>query len=232
MKIGKKGILRAIFVSGTLLISGISHAAIITFDTLVTGSTSFAYDGDGDSIDDVLFTTTDGSGFNTFGPGEYMTFIDEPGIEGTANLSPDLRVDFLNGAVTTLNFGFAVNTILGGVDGVTFSVFDGRDNLLISSFQNSNFTRPDGTNPSYFPEGLMSLNFSGVASYAIFDFSNSEASRYILDNFSGTFGSSENIVPSTGTGTGTVTVPESGSLALLSLGLVVVGFARIRNKYK
>ena len=51
----------------------LSHGAVITFDTLVSGATSFAYDGDGDSITDVLFSTTDLSGFNTVGPGINMS---------------------------------------------------------------------------------------------------------------------------------------------------------------
>jgi len=32
-------------------------------------------------------------------------FIDEPGLEGTSDLDPDLRADFLNGATGSLAFG-------------------------------------------------------------------------------------------------------------------------------
>jgi len=172
-----------------------SNAATITFDDVISGATSFGFDGDGDLVNDVIFTTTDVSGFNTAGPGSNMSYINEPGLEGTTTISPDLRVDFLNGAVVNLNFGFAVSSTSGGIDGVTFSIFDSSDNLLNSVFQTADFTFPDGTNPSSFPEALVSLSFAGTASYAIFDFSTTEGPRYILDNFSGTFGSTEDITP-------------------------------------
>ena len=214
----KNSILYALILSSSLMISSIAHSAIITFDDAISGSTSFGFDGDGDLIDDVLFTTADVDGFNTVGPGTNMTFINEPGLEGTTTISPDLRVDFLNGAVTNLSFGFAVSGFEDGVDGVTFSVFDSSDNLVNSFFQNANFTFPDGINPSSFPEGLMNLGFAGIASYATFDFSNNYAIRYIIDNFSGTFGSTENITPSA--------VPEPMTLTLLSLGLIGVAFSR------
>jgi len=166
------------------------QAAIVTFDTLVSGATSFGYDGDGDTINDVIFSTGDPDGFNTVGPGANMSYINEPGLEGTTLLVPDLRVDFLNGAVTNLGFGFAAS----GGGAVTFSVFDSGNNLLNSIVQLSAFTLPNGTNPSSFPEALVSLNFSGIAAYALFDF-DQEMNRFIIDNFTGTFGSTEDITP-------------------------------------
>jgi len=202
-----------LFISMSL-VSGILHATVITFDDAITGATSYTFDADGDLIDDVIFSTTDGSGFNTVGPGPNMSFIDEPGLEGTTLFSPDLRVDFLNGAVTNLGFGFAMNNLSGPVDGVLFSVYDGSDNLLNSIFQTADFTATTaGT--SNFPEALVSLNFSGLAAYATFDFSQVASSRYILDNFNGTFGSTDDI-----------TVPEPSILALLSLGIFGIGVAR------
>lgn len=199
---------------------GSTHAALITFDDLIAGETSYAFDGDGDGIPDVVFSTTDPAGFNTVGPGANQAYIDEPGLEGTTLLSPDLRVDFLFGAVETLQFGFALSTSIESF-GVTFSVFDSSDLLLATTTVIAQFTLPDGVNPSSFPEALVSLSFGGVASYATFDFS-PEPGRYIIDNYEGTFGSSEDITPPIG-------VPEPGVLALLGIGLVGMGFARRRR---
>jgi len=175
----KYNVLSIAIFSTVLLFSNISNAVTIDFNTLVSGSTSFGFDSDGDFIDDVIFSTTDPSGFNTVGPGSNQSFINEPGLEGTTALSPDLRVDFLNGAVTNLSFGFAVDTFGSGVDGVSFSIFDSSDTLLNSTFQFGNYSLPS----SSFPEGFVDLSFLGIASYAIFDFSNNSAPRYIIDDF-------------------------------------------------
>jgi len=194
-----------------------SHAAIVTFDALISGETSFGYDGDGDTINDVIFSTTDPSGFNTNGPGANMSYINEPGLEGTALFTPDLRVDFLNGSVNNLGFGFAAMN--GGA--VAFSIFDSGDNLLNSIVQLANYTLPNGLNPSSFPEALVSLNFSGIAAYALFDFE-SGMGRYIIDDFSGTFGSTEDITP------GEVPIPA----AALLFGPALLGFMGLRRKAK
>ncbi|MCP5200264.1 MAG: PEP-CTERM sorting domain-containing protein [Gammaproteobacteria bacterium] len=197
------------------LFASSSHAALITFDTLVSGQTSFGYDGDGDAINDVIFSTADPFGFNTAGPGPNMSFIDEPGIEGTSLLNPDLRVDFLNGAVNTLSFGFAVNASFEApANGVTFSVFNAANQLLGSQSVQALFTAT-GSGTSNFPEGRVTLSFAGVASYALFDFVS--PSRYIVDNFEGTFGSTEDITP---------TVPEPMSLALAILGIATTWRSR------
>ena len=94
---------------GTVVYSP-AQAALITFDTVVTGQTSFGFDGDGDGINDVIFSTTNPAGFNITGPGPNMTFIHEPGLEGTSLLNPDLTVNFLRGATGPLAFGFALNS--------------------------------------------------------------------------------------------------------------------------
>lgn len=146
-------------------------------------------------VENVVFSTTDPFGFNTVGPGPNQSYIDRPGIEGTTLLKPDLRVDFIFGAVSSLSFGFAMSLGTGNLDGVTFTVFDAGDNVLASTSLLSDFTLPNGVNPSSFPEGQMSLAFGGEASYALFDFSQNQGTRYIIDNFEGTFGSSEDISP-------------------------------------
>lgn len=198
-----------------LAIAPTAGAALITFDDLVGGATSYGYDGDGDGIADAVFSTTDLSGFNTSGPGTNMLYIQQPGIEGTTLLNPDLRVDFLNGAIGSLGFGFAMNAGVGGAPtSVTFSIYDASNVLLASSTVDADYTitaPPDGL--SNFPEGLVSLAFAGTASYATLDFDPTNASRYIIDNFTGTFGSTER-------------VPEPGSLALAALGLAALGWRR------
>ena len=91
--------------------------------------------------------------------------------------------------------------------------------------------QPDGTNPSDFPEAEMNLDFGGVASYALFDFEvlcentdllgeNCGLARYIIDNFSGTFGSTEEISP----------IPVPAAFWLFGTALIgIVGFSRRRK---
>lgn len=186
-----------------------ANAAVITFDDAISGATSYQFDGDGDSINDVIFSTTDPSGFNTVGPGSFMSYIDEPGLEGSTLINPDLRVDFLVGARDYLRFGFALDDFRETPDTwASFQVYDSGGNLLTSAFELGQYTMPDGTNSSSFPEGLIDVSFAGMASYAIFDFNNdvSGGQRYIIDNFEGVFGSTE--------------VPEPASLALLGIGII------------
>lgn len=211
-----KKALFGITIVASVMASVNANAALITFDDLIAGVTSYAYDGDSDGVDDVVFSTTDPSGFNTVGPGTNQLFIDQPGIEGTTVLNPDLRVDFIFGATDSFQFGFANNTSSALVDGVTFSVFDEASSLLASTSVLSDFTLPDGINPSSFPEALVDLSFSGIAAYATFDFSEVTTSRYIIDNFGGTFGSTEGEVP----------VPVPATLALLGLGLAGLGWSK------
>lgn len=186
-----------------------AQAALITFDGF-SGGTSFTFDGDGDSIGDVIFSTSDPSGFNGFGPGIGQPFIGEPGIEGTVDLTPDLNVDFIHGAVGMIEFGFAV---LDPNTNLIFRVFDDSDSLLLD--QTFISTNVGGA----FEGGLFSGSFAGVAARAEIDFVNPAGGRYIIDNFSGTFGSSDVIVPNPGSA-----VPEP-SAAMVLLGCCLSGLA-------
>ena len=207
-------LLAAFFVFG---LSGTGDAALLTFDDVVVGATSYAYDGDADGTNDVIFSTTDPSGFNTGGPGPNMTYIDEPGIEGTSLLPTDLRVDFLNGAVNVMGFGFALNSSTE-TSTASFSLFDASDNLLASKTLLGLFTTtPSGL--SSFPEGFLSLAFPNIASYGLFNF-DTQFGRYIIDNFQGTFGSTEDITP----------VPEPSTFLLLGGGLAGLAFYARRRK--
>lgn len=196
-------------------LSASANAAVLTFDDAIVGATSYSFDGDGDMINDVLISTTDPLGFNTVGPGPNMSYINEPGLEGTTLLNPDLMVNFLSGATGSLSFGYAVSS--PGTT-LTFSVYDSSNTLLASIFSTPSYT-PTSMGFSSFEEALVSLTFTGTASYALFDYSTS--GRYILDNFSGTFGSA---------GTPTPT-PEPGTLLLLGSGVLgLAAYRKLRRK--
>jgi len=209
----------------SLVLSTQTNAALLTFDGVITGSTSFAFDGDGDNVDDVIFTTTDPAGFNIIGPGPNMTNISEPGLEGSTLTDPDLRVDFLVGAAGSLSFGFALDDFAETVNTwASFEVYDINNNLLGSDFETGLYTFPDGLNQSDFPEGIIKVNFSGLASYALFDFNNDATGgqRYIIDNFEGTFGTSENPPGSV--------IPVPAAVWLFASGLLgLVGVARKKS---
>jgi hypothetical protein len=209
------GFILAALTLAACVAAGRAEAAIITFDTVIAGQTSFGFDGDGDTVNDVIFSTTDPSGFNVVGPGTNQNFIQEPGLEGTSTLNPDLRVDFLNGASGSISFGFALNSTDEVFATTSFNLFDAADNLLAAATEPGFFTIT-GNGISDFPEGEVHVTFSGIAAYGLFDFE-SEFGRYIIDNFEGTFG-------------GTETVPEPAAAPLLGLGLLAVNAVLCRPR--
>ncbi len=210
-------ILKVCLVGTILAGTTSSYGALLTFDDAIAGATTYSFDGDGDGILDVIFSTIDPAGFNTAGPGTNMSYISQPGLEGTTGLSPDLKVDFLNGAITNLGFGFAINFRGLAAGALDFRVYDISNTQIASVLVDAALTpTPAGT--STYSENQVNLNFAGIASYATFNFSNANASRFIIDNFLGVFGSTDDI-PS---------VPEPGTLSLLLLG--VVGTYKFRQK--
>jgi len=115
-------------------------------------------------------------------------------------------------------FGFALDSFQEGSNTWTeFKVFDAGGNLIASDKKFGLFTFPNFPSQSSYPEGQIDLTFAGVASYALFDFS-SDFGRYIIDNFEGTYGSTE------------VPVPEPTTMVLLASGLI--GLLTFRGKFK
>ncbi|MEM9807457.1 MAG: PEP-CTERM sorting domain-containing protein [Cyanobacteria bacterium P01_D01_bin.56] len=220
-----------LLLASVLTFHSSAEAAIITFDEIVEGSTTFEFDGDNDGTNDIVFTTTDPLGFRTIGPGDNQTFVAEPGLEGTSLLDVDLRVDFFEGASENLSFGFSLNSSVEDPSFSTnFAVFDSSGTLLGSETVAGAFTQtPAGI--STFPEGELSLNFPGIASYAEFDFT-SEFGRYIIDDFAGTFGSTEDIEGSVIEAVASVPEPSNvlALLALASFGMAYVSRSPLHKK--
>jgi hypothetical protein len=152
----------------------------LTFDDLIQGQTAYNFDGNKDGKADMTFLTTDPYGFNTAGPGRNMTYIQEPGLEGTSLLPEDLRVNFLTGATGNINFGFALDSYTQNHT-ATFRVYNAKGDLLGSQTETGHYTAtPQGR--SNYPEGRISMDFAGTATRATFDFT-SDYGRYIVDNF-------------------------------------------------
>ncbi len=201
-------------------LSKLSHAGLITFDDpyVVDGFTSYGYDEDSDNVYEAIFSTTDTRGFTKEGP-DNMSFINTPGIEGRTSNSTELRVDFIIGAITSLSFGFATNNRVDNEDGVLFSVFDSTDTLLASVNQLTVITKPEIG--QIIPEANPTVTFAGIASYAVFDFSNEFADKYIIDNFNVTFGTSE-----------VAHTPEPSTIVLIGIGVIGIAGVTARRKWK
>jgi hypothetical protein len=207
---------------------GTAHAITLTFDDAITGQTSYSFDQNNDGIVDAVFSTTDPGGFNTFGPGPNMSYIDEPGLEGTTTLSPDLRVDFPLGAVGSLGFGFAMSSEGNSPNlTVTFNVYDAQNNLLGTVTQLAAYTQPSPPNNSSYPEAAVTVSFAGTARYATLNFNSTDAGRYIIDNFTGTFGSGERPVP---VPPAQIPTLSEWGLILLSLMLAAGTFLMLRRR--
>ncbi|MCB1876041.1 MAG: hypothetical protein KDH88_08710 [Chromatiales bacterium] len=169
-------------------IPAVGHSAVlgaetITFDGLISGVPFFNYDSnDPDSITDVVFSTVDPFGFNTAGPGPDQLYINEPGLEGSTLINPDLRVDFLQGATGQIQFGFA----LIDEGSATFTAFNAANVPIgMQTIDGAYFALPGGGTSS-FPENELVVPLAGTATYGLFDFdlSFSEGGRFIIDNFS------------------------------------------------
>ncbi|MCW9051655.1 MAG: VPLPA-CTERM sorting domain-containing protein [Motiliproteus sp.] len=176
-------------------------ATVITFDDAIDGETSHLFDADSDGNADVIFSTVDPFGFSTSGPGPDQIHVQEPGLEGGTEFTPDLRVDFLQGAIGSVGFGFATTSPITGV----FQVFDESHAQIGSqAFAGAYFNLDtgeevedpfgdggideefvDGVGVSVFPENRVDLPFGGVAAYALIDFNSGEfgGDRFIIDNF-------------------------------------------------
>jgi len=161
----------------------------IDFDALSFGDTLFGFDVNADGQNDVEFSTTDPLGFGIGGPNpDDQVFVAGTVLESSSILDPDVRVDFLNGAVNSIGLGYALLTGVADLgQGLQVDVFDSADVLIGSTFQAGQIL--SGTNNggvSVFPEGSISVSFAGVAAYALLD-ATTTGGRFAIDDFEGDF---------------------------------------------
>ena len=220
MNASRKTYWNFVLMLGALMASVPAGATLITFDGIVEGQNSMGFDGDGDGVNDAVFTTFDSYGYQGFGPFEhYENHIYLVGgyVLGTSSLdAPDLRVDFLFGAEDSISFAFVLEFV-GGLAFLTppyvdqyttfFELFDRDGNSLGSTLVDGYLLA------GYDAEGVVSIDFYGQAAYGLFDFVSyySEGSFGVgdwayIDNFQGNFGS-------------TGIVPEPASVFLLGIGV-------------
>jgi len=192
-------------------------AQVVDFETLVATQAVFGVDFNSDGIDDVVFSSTDPAGFNPGGPDpNAQVHASGQVLETSSTSSPDIRVDFLGGAIGQLQVGFALLTDVNDPgQGLLLEVFDQADNQLGSTFQPGALlplVNTPGSGISGFPEGLASVSFTGVAAYALLD-ATTTGTRFAIDDFTGTFSPE--------------TIPEPGSVSLLGFsGLILLGRRR------
>jgi len=195
-----------------MMAAGPAAAQTITFDDAVEGIPFYGYDSDGDSVADVIFSTSDE--FFTVGPGEPQAFIDEPGLGAEVFDGPEMEVDFHNGLSGALGFGYAISNIDDEIApaALRFQLFDSNDNLLADV--TSDAVRGD----SRYPENWVGVTFLGVAAYGVFDFDPDKSDAFIIDNM--TLGSAA--PPSA--------LPEPATWLMMAGGLGAAGFAMRRRR--
>lgn len=169
--------------------NALQAATVIGFESgVISGATSYGFDSNGDSKDDVIFSTEDPAGFTNevVDPELQLDFIGGAVLGGSTANPPNLRVDFVNGVSDFFSFHYVFfGTEFNQVD---VSVFDSNNNLLL--FSSSPPSGGSLSSPSL-PNGGISLNYTGIASYALIDVSNGISPRYGIDEFQGTFSSND-----------------------------------------
>ena len=204
-------------------------AVNISFDGVADGVTTFSYDADSDSNPDAVFTKI-GAGTWSFGGPTASQFVSTPGLTASSASGDDLRVDFSNGAKTTVGFAFArSDSCVGKLIGYSNSSEEAELRLYDSGgvlLGSSSITPTCILNTlESFVEAEVTVSFAGTAAYAIVDFKGSTA--YILDNFNGTFGSVE--IAAAATPVAVPTLSEWAMILLASL-MAVFTFRTLRRK--
>ena len=230
MNASRKTYWNSVLMLGALMASVPAGATLITFDGIVGGQNAMGFDGDGDGVNDAVFTTYSTYGYHSSDPyyDEHIIIVHEY-VLGTLSLdAPDLRVDFLFGAEDSIAFAFVLEYV-GGTGAISpgtpswpgtvdeystyFELFDRYGNSLGSTLVNGYLSA------GYYPEGTVSLDFDGRAAYGLFDF----VSYYsevgygrlaVIDNVQGNFGS-------------TGIVPEPASALLI--GIAITGLLARRR---
>ena len=187
-----------------------ASAQTIDFESLSDGQSLFGIDINADGRTDVQFSTTAAGGFNTIGPNpDEQVFASGLVLETSSISDPDIRVDFFGGATDSIQMGFVIGGFIDDPgQGLQVDVFDRSGERLASEFQPGQLLSVSSVSGlSQFPEDLISVSFDGVASYALLD-ATALGTRFVIDDFSGTF------LPAA--------IPEpSGGIGLVLLGLLM-----------
>ena len=215
-----KTIIKYAAIAGvTMSVSNVTQASIVYSaldDTLNNGSQR-TYDFNNDSIDDVSFLHT----YTSHSRGSYG----------------DLWANGLNGSLVSVSGPISVDTIIGG--STTFS-----DSNHLADYNYSWWSgscgrwgcSPGGSNTSHL--GSWNDDYSNVTGYLAFSLNDTIGTSYGWVNLTmyhygggtiNSFGMETTHGKSIKAGDMTNTIPEPGTLALLALGAVGVGFARRRK---